>query len=47
MKNFINNLSTSTKLILSFAVILILMAVVIVIAYSEPDWSGRVREITA
>ncbi len=33
MKNFINNLSTSTRLILSFAVILILMAVVIVIAY--------------
>ena len=33
MKNFINNFSTSTRLILSFAVILILMAVVIIIAY--------------
>ena len=33
MKNFINNLSTSTKLTLSFAVLLVLMAVVIVIAY--------------
>ncbi len=32
MKNFINNLSTSTKLILSFAVILVLLAVVITIA---------------
>jgi methyl-accepting chemotaxis protein len=33
MKNFINNLSTSTKLILSFASILVLLAVLIATAY--------------
>jgi methyl-accepting chemotaxis protein len=33
MKNFINNLSTNAKLILSFAIILVLLAAVIVTAY--------------